>query len=79
MGMDPNSSHRVAIKCRCDLTNQAQHIEAIVEKQTSIQIARNRLQLKTSLDMIKWLTFQACALEVVVNATNLTTEEMLLS
>ncbi|CAL5426858.1 unnamed protein product [Camellia sinensis] len=61
MGKDPNSSHRVAIKCCCDLTNQAQHIEAIIEKQTSIQIARNRLRLKTSIDVIKWLTFQACA------------------
>ncbi|XP_028111666.1 zinc finger MYM-type protein 1-like [Camellia sinensis] len=61
MGKDPNSSHRVAIQCCCDLTNQAQHIEAIIEKQTSIQIARNRLRLKTSIDAIKWLTFQACA------------------
>ncbi|XP_028092674.1 zinc finger MYM-type protein 1-like [Camellia sinensis] len=61
MGKDPNSSHRVAIKCCCDLTNQAQHIEAIIEKQTSIQIARNHLRLKTSIDVIKWLTFQACA------------------
>ncbi|XP_028074479.1 zinc finger MYM-type protein 1-like [Camellia sinensis] len=61
MGKDPNSSHRVAIKCCCDLTNQAQHIEAIIEKQTFIQIARNRLRLKTSIDVIKWLTFQACA------------------
>ncbi|CAL5329405.1 unnamed protein product [Camellia sinensis] len=60
MGKDPNSSHRVAIKC-CDLTNQAQHIEVIIEKQTSIQIARNHLRLKTSIDVIKWLTFQACA------------------
>ncbi|XP_028055193.1 zinc finger MYM-type protein 1-like [Camellia sinensis] len=33
----------------------------VVEKQTSIQIARNCLQLKTSIDVIKWLTFQACA------------------
>ncbi|XP_028081040.1 zinc finger MYM-type protein 1-like [Camellia sinensis] len=61
MGKDPNSSHRVAIKCCCDLTNQAQHIEAIIEKQTSIQIARNHLRLKTSIDVIKWLTFQTCA------------------
>ncbi|XP_028055194.1 zinc finger MYM-type protein 1-like [Camellia sinensis] len=42
MGKDPTSSHRVAVKYCCDLTNQAQHIEA-------------------SIDVIKWLTFQACA------------------
>ncbi|XP_028077241.1 uncharacterized protein LOC114279217 [Camellia sinensis] len=32
-----------------------------VEKQTSQQVAKNHLWLKTTIDAVKWLTFQACA------------------
>ena len=60
MGKDPNLPHRVAVHCY-NLTNQSQHIEKIVEKQYSLKIERNHLRLKTSIDVIKWLTFQACA------------------
>ncbi|XP_057488503.1 uncharacterized protein LOC130778716 [Actinidia eriantha] len=61
VGKDPNSLHKRAMKgCQC-LVNQSQHIEKIIEKQTSKQIANNHLRLKTSIDAIKWLTFQACA------------------
>ena len=45
-----------------DLMNQAQHIQNVIEKQTSQQVANNRLLLKTSIDAVRWLTFQACAL-----------------
>ncbi|XP_028082128.1 zinc finger MYM-type protein 1-like [Camellia sinensis] len=61
IGKDPNSSHRIVIKSCHDLTIQAQHIEKLVEKQTSQQVAKNRLWLKTTIDAVKWLTFQACA------------------
>ncbi|XP_028113908.1 zinc finger MYM-type protein 1-like [Camellia sinensis] len=61
MGKGPNSSHKIAVKSCHDLTNQAQHIEKIVEKQTSQQVAKNRLRLKTTIYVVKWLTFQACA------------------
>ncbi|PPS05691.1 hypothetical protein GOBAR_AA14953 [Gossypium barbadense] len=46
----------------CDLINQAQHILHIIEKQISQQVANNRLILKTSIDVVRWLTFQACSL-----------------
>ena len=29
--------------------------------QTTKQILKNRLRVKTSIDVIRWLTFQACA------------------
>ncbi|KAB2037331.1 hypothetical protein ES319_D03G067500v1 [Gossypium barbadense] len=45
-----------------DLINQAQHILHIIEKQTSQEVANNRLILKTSIDVVRWLTFQACSL-----------------
>ncbi|XP_028054804.1 uncharacterized protein LOC114259007 [Camellia sinensis] len=61
IGKDPNSSHRIVIKSCHDLTIQAQHIEKLVEKQTSQQVAKNRLWLKTTIDAVKWLTFHACA------------------
>ncbi|KAJ3705062.1 hypothetical protein LUZ61_008767 [Rhynchospora tenuis] len=37
------------------------HIENVLEKQTSKAIGDARLRLKTSIDAIRWLTFQACA------------------
>ena len=36
MGKDPNSLHRVVVRCCYDLANQSQHIEKIIEKQSSI-------------------------------------------
>ncbi|KAK8291916.1 hypothetical protein V6Z11_D06G088200 [Gossypium hirsutum] len=36
-------------------------IERIIEKQNSEQVARNRLQLKVSIDVVKWLVFQGCS------------------
>ena len=58
MGEDPNSLHEKAIMNCHDLMNQAQHIQNVIEKQTSQQVANNRLLLKTS---VRWLTFQTCA------------------
>ncbi|XP_023761575.2 uncharacterized protein LOC111910009 [Lactuca sativa] len=42
--------------------NQATHIENIIVKQNEAQILKNRLRLKASIDIVRWLTFQACAL-----------------
>ncbi|KAK5786104.1 hypothetical protein PVK06_040731 [Gossypium arboreum] len=44
-----------------NLHNFFQNIERIIEKQNSEQVARNRLQLKVSIDAVKSLVFQACA------------------
>ncbi|XP_023735201.2 uncharacterized protein LOC111883070 [Lactuca sativa] len=45
-----------------NLMNQAAHIENIIVKQNEAQILKNRLRLKVSIDTVRWLTFQACAL-----------------
>jgi len=44
-----------------DLLNQSKHMKNIINVQSSEQVAKNRLWLKTSIDTIRWLTFQACA------------------
>ncbi|TYI77909.1 hypothetical protein E1A91_D06G174300v1 [Gossypium mustelinum] len=44
-----------------NLMNQAQHIEVSLYRQTTQQILANRLRLKTSIDVVRWLSFQGCA------------------
>lgn len=61
IGNDSNSPHRTAIQRCHDLAKPSQHIVRIFEKQTSQTITSNRLRLKTSIDAIRWLTFQGCA------------------
>ncbi|KAK1388716.1 hypothetical protein POM88_016894 [Heracleum sosnowskyi] len=60
-GDGSNSAHNFTAKCYYNLKNQPCHLEKIVEKQSAEEIKRNRMCLKTSIDAIKWLTFQACA------------------
>jgi hypothetical protein len=47
-----NSFHKITEKSYDDLKNQSQHIQNMLEKFTSKQIAKNRLQLKVSIDVI---------------------------
>ena len=54
--------HKRAIIHSRDLMNQAQHISHVMKKQTFLQVVNNRLILKTSIDAVRWLTFQACSL-----------------
>ncbi|KAF8394755.1 hypothetical protein HHK36_020972 [Tetracentron sinense] len=61
VGKNPNLPHNIAEQACKDLMSEAQHIEKIIKKQTSKQIVKNRLRLKTSIDSIRWLAFQACA------------------
>ncbi|KAG7968215.1 hypothetical protein I3843_08G142400 [Carya illinoinensis] len=61
VGRDSNSPHKNAIKCCEDLMNQSKHIDKLVEKQVSQAMENNRLQLKTLIESVRWLTFQACA------------------
>jgi CRISPR/Cas system-associated protein Csx1 len=56
MGNDPCSPHNNAVKCCDTLKNQSQHIENVIDKQTSEQKLNNRLRLKTSIDCIRYLT-----------------------
>ena len=55
--------HKRAIMHSRDLMNQAQHISHVMKKQTSLQVANNRLILKTSINIVRWLKFQACSLK----------------
>ncbi|KAK8363395.1 hypothetical protein V6Z11_A03G161900 [Gossypium hirsutum] len=60
-GKDPNSLHNNAQRAYVDLMNQAQHIEVSLDRKTTQQISANRLRLKTSIDVVRWLSFQWCA------------------
>ncbi|XP_071714788.1 uncharacterized protein [Rutidosis leptorrhynchoides] len=37
------------------------HIEHVIEKKSAEEALKNRLRLKASVDVVHWLTFQACA------------------
>ena len=43
------------------LRNPIQHIDRLINAQTSQQLLENRLRLKTSIIAVKWLAKQACA------------------
>ncbi|TYH25430.1 hypothetical protein ES288_A03G168300v1 [Gossypium darwinii] len=60
-GKDPNSLHNNAQRAYVDLMNQAQHIEVSLDRKSTQQISANRLRLKTSIDVVRWLSFQGCA------------------
>jgi hypothetical protein len=62
MGKRPCSSHNTIVKCFDALINQSQHIDKVIDKQTSKQKLNNRLGLKTSINCIRYLTYQGCVL-----------------
>ncbi|XP_075666079.1 uncharacterized protein LOC142635914 [Castanea sativa] len=61
IGKDPNSAYKVAEQMCKDLTNQSQHLQRVVNHFTIEQIANNRLQLKASIFIVRYLAFQAIA------------------
>jgi len=61
MGKCRNSTHRFATRCLENLKNQSCHIEKVVKRQTTRENLNNRLRIKASIDIVRWLTFQACA------------------
>ncbi|CAK8532870.1 unnamed protein product [Lathyrus sativus] len=61
IGKIPCSPYNNAMKTCQDLLNQDGHIRNIIQAQSSIEIMKNRLRLKTSIDIVHWLTFQARA------------------
>ncbi|XP_059446621.1 uncharacterized protein LOC132178187 [Corylus avellana] len=60
MGNGPCSPHNNAVKCCDNLKNQSQHIDKVIDKQTSEEKVNNRLRLKTSIDSIRYLAYQGC-------------------
>jgi Domain of unknown function (DUF4371) len=61
MSQDANSAHSYAVGCFENLKNNMGHIEKVMEKQNKKMVLDARFRLKTSIDFIRWLTFQACA------------------
>ncbi|KAG2604865.1 hypothetical protein PVAP13_4NG097550 [Panicum virgatum] len=60
MGQDPSSAHNYSVQCYNNLKNRIAHIDQVVLKQKEKRVADARLRLKTTIDSIRWLTFQAC-------------------
>ena len=60
VGEDPCSPHNNAMKYCDDLLNESVHIDKVMNVQSSEQILNNRLWVKTSIDTVRWLTFQGC-------------------
>ena len=50
VGKEPNSPHKIAVKCCEDLKNYSRHIDKLIEKQTSKELENNWLRLKTSIE-----------------------------
>jgi len=61
IGKDPRSPHNNVMKACQDFLNQDGHFRNVIEVKSSSQIMNNRLCLKTSIDIVRWLTIQACA------------------
>ena len=61
IGKTCNSAHNYAVRCYDNLKNQPCHIEQLVEKQSEEEIKGNRLRLRTTIDVLRWLAFQACS------------------
>jgi hypothetical protein len=61
MGKTCNSAHNYAVRCYENLKNKPSHIEQLVERQSEEEIRLNRLRLRTTIDVLRWLAFQACS------------------
>ena len=57
----PSSHHSKNMQSWGSLRNPIQHIDRLINAQTSQQLLENRLRLKTSIIAVKWLAKQACA------------------
>ncbi|KAJ1700789.1 hypothetical protein LUZ63_000568 [Rhynchospora breviuscula] len=62
MGHDTNSAHNFAVRHYDNLKNTLGHIENVIAKRNEKEVVDARLRLKTSIDAVRWLTFQACSL-----------------
>ena len=55
------SHHTKAMLKWGGLKNASQHIDRVMNAQSSQHILQNRLRLQTSIEVVKWLAKQACA------------------
>ncbi|XP_071709185.1 uncharacterized protein [Rutidosis leptorrhynchoides] len=65
-----SSHHRNAVGDSESLLNQVGHIEDILEKQSAEKRLKNRTRLKASIDIVRWLAFQAIAFRGHDETTN---------
>jgi hypothetical protein len=58
MGNDSKYAHNYATKCYINLKGKPCHMEKLVEKQTEEDVKRNRLWLKITIGVLRWLALQ---------------------
>ena len=61
MGKDLNSTHTKPEKSCEDLVRQSLHLSQVFNHYSSQEIENNRMQLKTTIEAIKYLVFQGCS------------------
>lgn len=71
IGEDPYSPHNNAVKSCEDLKQQSWYIVKLLNAQSTKQIQNNRLRVKTSIDVVRWLAFQGCAFRAHDETPNL--------
>ncbi|KAJ1278816.1 hypothetical protein BS78_04G107800, partial [Paspalum vaginatum] len=60
MGKNANSAHNFSVRCFINLKNSQAHIDSVINKQKEKDAANARLRFTTTIDAVRWLTFQAC-------------------
>ncbi|XP_073023974.1 uncharacterized protein [Primulina eburnea] len=58
----PTSPHNNAIESMSALMNVSGHIDKVMNAQTLEEVKKNRLRLTTTIESIRWLCLQGCAL-----------------
>ncbi|XP_047309720.1 zinc finger MYM-type protein 1-like [Impatiens glandulifera] len=57
-----NSVHNTSSNLVVDLMNVTRHIYKVMNRESSEQIQKNRLRLAATIESVRWLSLQACAL-----------------
>ncbi|XP_047320270.1 zinc finger MYM-type protein 1-like [Impatiens glandulifera] len=57
-----NSVHNTSSNLVVDLMNVTRHIDKVMNRESSEQIQKNRLRLTATIESVRWLSLQACAL-----------------
>ena len=58
----PNSPHNKAMKSLEGLQNVTRHIDKVINSQSLEEVKKNKLRLKATIESVRWLSLQACAL-----------------
>ncbi|XP_073050714.1 uncharacterized protein [Primulina eburnea] len=58
----PTSPHNNAVESMSALMNVSGHIDKVMNAQTIEEVKKNRLRLTTTIESIRWLCLQGCAL-----------------